>query len=175
MSVENIDEGEGERRRTFFFDTNVLAYAFDQSEKKKREICSRLVRGAFQGESVCYLSNQILGELYVVLRTRVTNPLSKEQAGIIVRGFIDSPKWNKVNYDHLTVRRALSDGESINVAFWDLLIAETMKDAGVSLLVTENVRNFRKISWIKPLNPVNYPRLKLVGFPLPKTRGATSC
>ena len=146
--------GEADNLGSFFFDTNILAYAFDQSEKKKRKICANLVRSAFQGESNSHLSNQILGELFVVLTKKVAKPLSKEEASTIVRGFIDSAKWKKVNYDHTTVRRALDDAENINVSFWDLLIAETMRDAGVIVLFTENIKDFGKVPWIKALNPI---------------------
>ena len=99
MSVETDD-------KRHFVDTNILAYAFDQSEKKKRKICAKLVRAAFQGESNSYLSNQILCELFVVLTSKVAKPLSNEKASTIVRGFIDSAKWNKTNYDHTTVRES---------------------------------------------------------------------
>ncbi len=90
----------------FFVDTNILAYAYDQSEKKKRKICGKIVRAAFQGESNSYLSNQILGELFIVLTNKVAKPFSKEKACAVLRGFIDSPKWNKANYDHTTIRRS---------------------------------------------------------------------
>ena len=137
-----------------FVDTNILAYAFDQSEKKKRKICEKLVRDTFQGESNSYLSGQVLGELFVVLTKKVANPLSKEKASTIVSGFINSSRWKKINYDHTTVRRALIDAETINISFWDLLIAETMKDAGVNVLLTENIKDFDKVRWIKTINPI---------------------
>ena len=43
---------------------------------------------------------------------------------------------------------------NINISFWDLLIAETMKDARVSVLLTENIRDFSKVPWIKAINPM---------------------
>ncbi len=145
---------EADSNGSTFVDTNILVCAFDQSEKKKRQICEKLVRTTFQGESNSYLSNQILGELFVVLTNKVAKPLSKEKASTIVRGFIDSLKWNKTNYDHSTVRRALADAETINISFWDLLIAETMRDAGVRVLLTENTKDFSKVPWIKAINPM---------------------
>jgi predicted nucleic acid-binding protein len=151
--IGKTEEDVGGEKR-FFVDTNILAYAFDESEKRKREICANLVRAGFQGESNLYLSNQILGELFVVLTRKVARPLSKEKASTIVRGFIDSPKWSKMNYDHLTVGRALDYLENASISFWDLLLAETMRDAGVSTLYTENIRDFRKIPWINTVNPM---------------------
>lgn len=137
-----------------FFDTNILAYAFDESDEKRRTPCEKLVRAGFEGEANCYVSNQALSELYVVLTRHVGRPLSKEKATLIVYGLIDSSKWSKVNYTHLTVKRALEDQKTISAPFWDILIAETMRDAGVRTLYTENEKDFRKIPWIHVKNPL---------------------
>ena len=72
-----------------------------------------------------------------------------------MNGFVDSSKWIKINYTHLTVKRALLDLESINISFWDLLIAETMREAKVRTIYTENGRDFAKIPWIKVVNPLS--------------------
>jgi predicted nucleic acid-binding protein len=147
MKDRNEEEG-------CFFDTNILAYAFDDSDPRRKEKCGGLVRAAFQGESICSVSNQVLGELFVVLTRHAKRTLSKEKAGIIVDGFIDSSKWKKLNYTHLTVKRALLDIETINTSFWDLLIAETMRDAKVRTIYTENEHDFAKIPWINVVNPL---------------------
>lgn len=138
----------------YFFDTNIIAYAFDKSDRAKWEKCRRLVMEGFQGESSCFVSNQVLAELFVVLTTKVGRPLSREKAGVIVRSFIDSPTWKKLNYHHLTVSRAATDSGSTAASFWDLLIAETMRDAGVRRIYTENLGDFKKISWVEAVNPL---------------------
>jgi predicted nucleic acid-binding protein len=134
-------------------DTNILAYAYDKSDPKRRKICERLVRSGFEGDSPYYVSGQVLGELYVVLTRSVTKPLPKEEAGLIVDAFVDSPNWGKLNYDHLTVKHALEDLRTINTSFWDIMIAETMKEAGIGTLYTENEKDFREIPWINVVNP----------------------
>lgn len=137
-----------------FFDTNILAYAFDVSDARRKEKCVSLVRSGFQGDAVCAVSNQVLSELFVVLTRHAKSPLSKEKAGVIVNGFIDSSKWVKVDYTHLTVKRALLDLETFHTSFWDLLIAETMRDAKARTIYTENERDFAKIPWIRVVNPL---------------------
>ena len=141
------------KKRTFF-DTNVLAYAFDESDEKRKKPCEKLVKAGFQGDAICYISNQVLGELFIVLTRHVTKPLSKEKASLIVRGLTDSTKWNKINYTHLTVKRVSDDLQTINTPFWDILISETMREAGVKTLYTENEKDFRKIPWIQVRNPM---------------------
>ena len=142
-----------ERDDRAVLDTNILAYAYDKSDPKRRKICEKLVRSGFEGESPYCVSNQVLGELYVVLTRNVAKPLPKDQASLIVSAFVDSPKWQKLNYSHLTVKRALEDLTTINTSFWDIMIAETMKEAGVNTLYTENEKDFRKIPWVRVVNP----------------------
>jgi predicted nucleic acid-binding protein len=134
-------------------DTNILAYAYDKSEPKRRKICERFVRSGFEGEPRYCVSNQILGELYMVLTRKVGKPLPKEQASLLVSAFVESQNWGKLNYNHLTVKHALEDLMTINTSYWDILIAETMKEAGVRTLYTENEKDFLEIPWIKVVNP----------------------
>jgi len=143
-----------ETHRAIFFDTNILAYAFDESDEKRRKSCAELVRAGFQGDISSSVSNQILCELFVVLTKHIGKPLSREKAAIIVGGLVDSSKWDKVNYTHSTVKRAMQDLQSINTSFWYVLIAETMRESGIRKIYTENEKDFRKIPWIEVKNPL---------------------
>ena len=49
------------------------------------------------------------------------------------------------------------DDGTINASFWDVLIAVTMRDSGVTRLYTENETDFRKIPWVEVLNPLRSP------------------
>ncbi len=138
----------------YFFDTNIIAYAFDRSDRAKWEVCRGLVREGFQGGSGCSVSSQVLAELFVVLTAKVGKPVPPRKASTIVRSFVDSPSWTKLNYDHRTVSRAVADSGSTPAHFWDLLIAETMRDAGVKRIYTENVKDFEGIPWVEPVNPL---------------------
>lgn len=100
------------------------------------------------------MSNQVLSELFVVLTNHVGKPLSREKAALIVLGFADSSRWKKLNYSHLTVKRAMQDLQIISTSFWDMLIAETVRDAGIRTVYTENEKGFRKIPWIQIKNPL---------------------
>ena len=50
-----------------FFDSNVVCYAYDLTERTKREACKRLVERAFVGEIHGVISNQVLIEIYNTL------------------------------------------------------------------------------------------------------------
>ncbi|MDG7008030.1 MAG: hypothetical protein JRN06_07275 [Nitrososphaerota archaeon] len=136
-----------------FFDTNIIAYAFDRSERAKRLVCKELVDMVFSGESPGALSNQVLAELFVVLTQKVGKAVSKAKAGAIVRGLLDSSTWSKLDCDSGTVARAAADSATMPNHFWVLLIAETMRDGGVGRIYTENVSDFQGVPWIEAVNP----------------------
>lgn len=136
----------------FFVDTNVLVYAFDESEKEKRIIASKVVEDITEGKEIGVISHQVLGELFTVLTKKIENPLQKENAQIIVNGFIDSVHWRKVNYSVHTVSKAIESSIKEKTSFWDSLIAETMLENKVYLILTENTKHF-KFKHIKAKNP----------------------
>lgn len=137
-----------------FFDTNIIAYSFDRSVPSKRRACKRLVKAVYDGELKGHLSNQILAELFVVLTSKVGNPLSPQKASAIVEGFAGSPAWKAADYRTATVRQAAADSATTKAPFWDLLIAETMREAGVKRIYTENVGDFARVPWVDAVDPM---------------------
>ncbi|MFH1425777.1 MAG: PIN domain-containing protein [archaeon] len=110
----------------FITDTNILAYVYDDSEPEKREKCFNLVKTIFEsGEDGC-VSNQILAELFVTLTKNINKPLNIEDANTIVDSFIVSGHWDKINYTHKTVEKAIGLSGKYKIHFWDALIAATM-------------------------------------------------
>ena len=134
-----------------FFDTNIICYAFDLKEPTKREICEKLVKQVMKGEIVAAVSNQILGEIFNASIKKLGLPVDK--AMIIVQTIIESEKWDKVNYTYNTINNAVEKFEELKIPFWDLVIIETMKENGISVIVTENEGDFDRIPGIKVRNP----------------------
>lgn len=126
-----------------FVDTNVLAYAFDESEKEKREIAKKIVKQITSGELKGVVSNQVLAEFFTVLTKKITVPIEKQTAQTIVNGFIDSNHWKKINYTEKTIGRAIETVCAEKTSFWDALIAETMIENQVYKILTENIKDFQ--------------------------------
>ncbi|MDE1825802.1 MAG: hypothetical protein KGH61_04635 [Candidatus Micrarchaeota archaeon] len=66
---------------------------------------------------------------------------------------VESDKWQKINYTHDTINHAAEKFEQLGVPFWDLVIAETLKENDITEIITENGKDFDKIPWIKVRNP----------------------
>ena len=76
-----------------------------------------------------------------------------EKARILVQTIITSEKWEKVNYTYETINRATERFEQLGIPFWDLVIAETLKENDLNEIITENERDFRRVPGIKINNP----------------------
>ena len=136
----------------FFIDTNVLVYAFDESEKAKREKAKKIVEKITKGEMKGAVSGQVLGELFTVLLKKIEKPVEKEKARIIVNGLIDSVHWKKINYSEKTISNAMDRAINDKTPFWDSLIAETMIENKVPVILTENFKDF-KSKELRAVNP----------------------
>ena len=135
-----------------FYDTSILFYAYDLSEPDKREVCKTLVGQVFRGEAKGIVSNQILVELYNALTRKLG--VKADTANVIVESFLASTNWVKISYDHFTIESALRTSKAFGAPFLDTLIAETMKENGISCIITENERDFMQISGIQVRNPI---------------------
>ena len=135
-----------------FYDTNILCYAYDRNEPAKRDVCKAVVSKVFAGEEKGAISNQILVELYNALTRKLG--VETSTARVVVESFIASANWLKVSYNHLTVRTALDTSKAFRTPFLDTLIAETMKENCMTLIVTENEADFARIPGLRVENPL---------------------
>lgn len=134
-----------------FFDTNILCYAYDATEPSKRKVCGKLVEQGLRGEIKGAVSNQVLVELFNACTRKLGVPT--DQTNIIVKSLILSKYWRKIDYNHKTVDKALDNSELFRAPFLDVLITETMKENGITEIVTENEKDFGRIPGIKVTNP----------------------
>ena len=138
----------------FFFDTNIIVYAYDASEVDKQKICSTLLEKVYENEIIGFVSNQILGEVFKGLTKNIEKPISVDDAKLVIENIIDSDSWIKINYNHETVKKAILTVKINKVPFWDSVIAETMKENTIYTIYTENEDDFKKIPEIKVINPL---------------------
>ena len=135
-------------------DTNILIYAYDESEPGKREKCKKIVEKLLSGETKAVVSSQILAEFYNALTRKIENPVENEKALTIVQSFIRAENIIKIDYCFKTVEKAIKKSINCNAHFWDALIAETMLENQVFTIFTENEKDFSKIKQIRVINPV---------------------
>ena len=94
-----------------------------------------------------------MAELYNVITQHISSPVSADKAAAIIPDFVDADSWIKLEYNALVARRAALTASRSRIKIWDALIAETMREYGMVTIVTENVKDFKRLSGIKVINP----------------------
>ena len=130
-----------------FFDTNVLVYAFDQSELEK-SITARQLISDFGTKGDLRISTQVLQEFYVVV-TKV-GKLLLTQAEEIVNEFAEFPL---IHVDKPIISRAMKRHQSNVFSFWDSLIVEAALKLGCSQLLSEDMQDGLVIDSMTIRNP----------------------
>ena len=69
-----------------FIDTNILIYAHDTDEGAKHQIAKTVLRGLWS-ERTGALNLQVLQEFYVNVTRKISSPLSKDLARLVVSAY----------------------------------------------------------------------------------------
>ena len=131
-----------------FLDTNVLVYALDEAEPRKRDIARRLLGSSDYGEFV--LSAQILSEFYVVATRRLAQPVAEDVAAAAVEELSRLPI---VSIDPTLVKDAIALSRSAQVSYWDGLVLAAAARTGCRRLLTEDLNDGQTIGSVQVENP----------------------
>ncbi len=134
-------------------DSNILSYIFDGSEPEKRKICADLAANCWKRKREFAVSVQNLSEFYVVVTKKISNPIPAKVAKDFIEHIIDFHGWHVFNYDAQTIKSAIEISMKHDIHYWDALLAATMREKNIFSIYTENDEDFRKIPWIKIINP----------------------
>lgn len=134
-------------------DTNILVYAYDESEGKKHEICKRLIDECWRLREKYSISIQNLSEFYVVITKKIENPVPMEMAKEIIEDIIEFQNWILMDYDPRTILSAIELNMVYQVHYWDALIAATMRENEIFSIYTED-GDFKNIPWLNVINPL---------------------
>jgi len=133
-------------------DTNILVHAYLLLHPHKHAAARKLVLAGWQdGSGLTTLQN--LCEFFVVATKKISKPMPQAEAATIVGEFLESTHWRVLDRHPATVTHAMDLARAHRIPFWDALIAATMLEHGVTTLVTENERDFRRIPGLILFNP----------------------
>ncbi|MBN2127740.1 MAG: PIN domain-containing protein [Candidatus Diapherotrites archaeon] len=132
-------------------DSNILVYAFDSSEKNKQEKAKKFLTEIMINKKGI-LSIQNLAEFHATVTKKINKPISKEESQQIIKELSDS--FEILKYSEKTIINSINFENLYKTHFWDSLLASTMQENNVFLIYTENTKDFKKIPWIKAVNPV---------------------
>jgi predicted nucleic acid-binding protein len=97
------------------------------------------------------LSTQVLQELYLNLRRKVSAPLPVEEVRLLIR---DYATWEVVSNTPESILQALDIEMRYRTSFWDALILQAAESAGASILYSEDLAAAQHYGAIQIVNPL---------------------
>lgn len=138
----SAEPGRSTARRAFF-DTNVLVYAHDASEPRKRDIARALLLEHL-GTDTLYTSTQVLAEYFSVVTTKGKTRMEPGAAGWLVQQL---PAEAVVALGPEGLRAAVARCARDGLSVWDALVVEAARAAGADVLFTEDTGLLRGVVW----------------------------
>jgi predicted nucleic acid-binding protein len=133
-------------------DTNVLVHAYIRLDEQKQLAANAILMPIWQtGGGITTLQN--LCELFFVATKKVARPMPIDRAENIVKEILASTTWRVLDRREETVLHAMELVRERRAPFWDALIASSMLENGIEIIVTENERDFKRIPGISVVNP----------------------
>jgi len=133
-------------------DTNVLIYAVYRRSPLHAQAATLLERALKERGLYCIAPQNLIEFAAVVTRRRAADhSLPDEEVLRITDLLYRSRTLMKIYPRRGTVARALIEGSRLGIhgsAWYDLFLALTMRDAGVRIVVTENVSDFDQFPFV---------------------------
>ena len=129
-----------------FLDTNILVYAFDSSNAKKREVARRLIEG-----KGWWVSWQVVQEFTSVVLHRFSVPLKPKDLG----EYLDVAIWPRCRVfpSSEISQEALRLHSATGHRFYDCLILASALASGAKTLFSEDFQHGRKYGSVVVMNP----------------------
>jgi len=140
----------GDDSRLKLVDSNILVYAYDKSNPVKHMAAKEMVKEIWLNNNGA-LSIQNLAEFYSIVTKKIEEPISPEIAKQILVDLIEG--FEIFSYSGNTIVNAANMQMIYGMPFWDSLIVATMEEHGIDAIITEDENHFRKVRWIKAINP----------------------
>lgn len=130
-----------------FLDTNILVYATDQSELRKRQAARELIHRLTQKSTPC-ISTQVAQEFFVTLTRKMgVAPLAARDLVLGFKGF------EQVSVDFEDIQVAIDGHILWQISFWDALILTAARKAQCSVLYSEDLNDGQTFGGVRVMNP----------------------
>jgi predicted nucleic acid-binding protein len=130
-----------------FFDTNVLVYTDDKASPTKRRRALALVAEHRRGGSGV-VSMQVLQEYFVAVtrKLNVDVRIARRKVELLAEFDVFSP-------DVSDILAAIDLQRLHNFSLWDALIIRAAKQAGCTVLLSEDLQTARELNGLRVVNP----------------------
>ena len=134
----------------FFVDTNILVYAHDRTAAHKHERATEVLQRLWDDGSGI-LSTQVLQELCVNLRRKVSPPIPFEEIRQLIEDYLS---WHVITNTPESTIRALEIQQRYKISFWDALLLHAAETSGAAVLYSEDLAAGQRYNNIRVVNPL---------------------
>ncbi len=131
-----------------FLDTNVVVYAYDESDPQKQRIARHLLNAGVTGNIV--ISTQVLAEFAATMLHKVSPPAT---ADAIMEGLDALTTIRLIVPDGELVRRAVQARAAYGIHFYDGMIVAAAERAGCKRILSEDLSAGQEYFGITVSNP----------------------
>jgi predicted nucleic acid-binding protein len=131
-----------------FIDTNVLIYAHDTDAGAKHQIATTVLRELWTERSGV-LSVQVLQEFYVNVTRKISVPLPRDLARLVVSSYAI---WC-TETTPTEIASAFRIEDESQIGFWDALIVSSASKSGATRILSEDLQAGQRIAGIVIENP----------------------
>lgn len=136
---------------TALVDTNILVYWFDATDSVRHEKSIRVFDEVNKHPERFVVGLQNIREFCNVLQTK--KKLKREEIEMAARAVLDL--FRHILADSPSdVEHAVGISDDTKTPYWDALLSATMQRHGIKRIVTEDVKHFQKIPFVKAINPL---------------------
>jgi len=132
-----------------FFDTNVLVYALDQSDLRKKNLALNCFSNALQHGTI-NLSTQVLHEFYNITTRKLQPALTAAQAQAYVKNLCT---FAVIGSTAAAVIAAMDIVQRYQMQWWDALIVEAALRANAEVLYSEDLQHGQRFGALTVVNP----------------------
>jgi predicted nucleic acid-binding protein len=130
-----------------FFDTNVLVYADDDDSPAKQRV-ARTLWHEHRRARTGVVSMQVLQEYFVTVTGKLKHDPHKARRKVEILA-----EFDVATPDVSDILAAIDLHRLHGFSFWDALVLRSAKQAGCSVLLTEDFQDGREIDGIQVVNP----------------------
>ena len=135
---------------SFFLDTNILIYSFDNNQPRKKERALALIGEALQNRQGM-ISTQVVQEFLNVVTRRFAVPLSLEDCQVYLK-MVLGPLC-KVYPDMALYETSLEIQHKMGYSFYDALILAGAVHGGCEVLYSEDLQDGQLVETVRIINP----------------------
>ena len=132
-------------------DTNILVYAYDNSDPKKQPRALTTLNQLFDTNRGI-ISTQILGEFFITVTRKIPDPLTIEEGINSLQNYIRA--WTIVEITPMIILEAARGVKDYQLNFWDAQVWATARLNQIGVIYSEDFNTGSFLEGVQFINPL---------------------